>query len=254
MASTPPSALSAKKPVVLDAHLHVWPSPSTFTYAEGKAPPDALAEVSSAEALLEQFTKAGVDGCMIVQPINLGFDHTYVSSVIQKYPGKFVGCCLADPTEGGGGVDELARLLDSGYRAVRFNPGLWPAGEKMTNKIGRDMFKLCGERGVAVGFMCFHGLDLSIEEIETLCAEYPDTPVLMDHFGFAKGTKDPNWEKLLALAGSRMSASRLPRSSGWSPRVARTRGRIRAPGRSSGSSWMRSGRRGWCGGPISRLC
>ena len=124
----------------------------------------------------------------------------------------------------------------------------------MTNKIGRDMFKLCGERGVAVGFMCFHGLDLSIEEIETLCAEYPDTPVLMDHFGFAKGTKDPNWEKLLALAGSRMSASRLPRSSGWSPRVARTRGRIRAPGRSSGSSWMRSGRRGWCGGPISRLC
>jgi hypothetical protein len=89
MASTPPSALSAKKPVVLDAHLHVWPSPSTFTYAEGKAPPDALAEVSSAEALLEQFTKAGVDGCMIVQPINLGFDHTYVSSVIQKYPGKF---------------------------------------------------------------------------------------------------------------------------------------------------------------------
>ena len=200
MASTPPSALSAKKPVVLDAHLHVWPSPSTFTYAEGKAPPDALAEVSSAEALLEQFTKAGVDGCMIVQPINLGFDHTYVSSVIQKYPGKFVGCCLADPTEGGGGVDELARLLDSGYRAVRFNPGLWPKGEKMTNKIGRDMFKLCGERGVAVGFMCFHGLDLSIEEIETLCAEYPDTPVLMDHFGFAKGTKDPNWEKLLALA------------------------------------------------------
>ena len=200
MASTPPSALSAKKPVVLDAHLHVWPSPSTFTYAEGKAPPDALAEVSSAEALLEQFTKAGVDGCMIVQPINLGFDHTYVSSVIQKYPGKFVGCCLADPTEGGGGVDELARLLDSGYRAVRFNPGLWPKGEKMTNKIGRDMFKLCGERGVAVGFMCFHGLDLSIEEIETLCAEYPDTPVLMDHFGFAKGTKDPNWEKLLALS------------------------------------------------------
>ena len=86
--------------------------PSAYTYAEGKAPPDSLAEVSSAESLLEQFAKAGVDGALVVQPINLEFDHSYVSSVIDKYPGKFVGCCLADPTEHGGGVDELRRLLD----------------------------------------------------------------------------------------------------------------------------------------------
>lgn len=32
-------------------------------------------------------------------------------SVLQKYPEKFVGCCLADPTDGGGGVRELERLI-----------------------------------------------------------------------------------------------------------------------------------------------
>ncbi len=197
MASSPSAEA---RPLVLDAHLHVWPSPSAYPYAEGRAPPDALAEVSSAEALLEQFARAGVDGCVIVQPINLAFDHAYVSSVIEKYPGRFVGCCLADPTTGGGGVDELRRLLDSGYRAVRFNPGLWPEGEKMTNRVGREMFRLCGERRAPVGFMCFHGLDRSVDEIETLCAQYPDTPVLMDHFGFCKGVDDPNWRKLLGLA------------------------------------------------------
>ena len=162
------SSGEAERPSVIDAHLHVWPSPSAYTYAEGKAPPDSLAEVSSAESLLEQFAKAGVDGALVVQPINLEFDHSYVSSVIRKYPGKFVGCCLADPTEHGGGVDELRRLLDGGYRAVRFNPGLWPSGTKMTDRVGREMFALCGERNAPVGFMCFHGLDLSIEEIETL--------------------------------------------------------------------------------------
>ena len=194
------SSGEAARPSVIDAHLHVWPSPSAYTYAEGKAPPDSLAEVSSAESLLEQFAKAGVDGALVVQPINLKFDHSYVSSVIEKYPGKFVGCCLADPTEHGGGVDELRRLLDGGYRAVRFNPGLWPSGTKMTDRVGRKMFALCGERNAPVGFMCFHGLDLSIEEIETLCADYPETPVLMDHFGFCKGVRDPNWQKLLGLA------------------------------------------------------
>jgi predicted TIM-barrel fold metal-dependent hydrolase len=47
-----------------------------------------------------------------VQPINHKFDHSYVSSVLQKYPSKFVGCCLADPTDGGGGVKELQRLVE----------------------------------------------------------------------------------------------------------------------------------------------
>ena len=47
MASSPSAEA---RPLVLDAHLHVWPSPSAYPYAEGRAPPDALAEVSSASA------------------------------------------------------------------------------------------------------------------------------------------------------------------------------------------------------------
>ena len=86
------------------------------------------------------------------------------------------------------------------FRAVRFNPGLWPEGERMTNEAGKAMFALAGERGAFVGFMCFHGLHLHVEQIKDLCAEFPATRVLMDHFGFVKGTKDPNWQALLSLA------------------------------------------------------
>jgi hypothetical protein len=146
---------------------------------------------TTAEALLELMSTSGVHGALIVQPINLLFDHSYVASVIAKYPGRFVGCCLADPGVGGGGVEALARLLMRGnegdgqgqgggggggeeegvYRAVRFNPGLWPEGERMTNSVGKAMFALAGERGAAVGFMCFHGLHLHVEDIRALCAE-----------------------------------------------------------------------------------
>lgn len=197
--------------VVLDAHLHVWPKPAEYPYATGKAPPASLAESATAEALLERLAASGVHGALIVQPINLQFDHAYVSKVVRAYPGRFVGCCLADPTAGGGGVEELARLLrrkdsdgegegEGVFRAVRFNPGLWPEGERMTNATGKAMFKLAGERGAPVGFMCFHGLHLNVEDIRTLCAEFPDTPVLIDHFGFCKGVEDPNWAALLSLA------------------------------------------------------
>lgn len=206
-ASLGASSSEEGKPLVLDAHLHVWPSPDDHPYAPGKEPPASLAERSTAEALLERADAAGVHGALIVQPINLGFDHTYVADTIARYPGRFVGCCLADPTAGGGGEKELKRLLFDGnggeggaFRAVRFNPGLWPEGERMTNDVGKAMYRLAGERGAPVGFMCFHGLHLHVEDIKALCTEFPDTPVLMDHFGFCKGVDDPNWHSLLSLA------------------------------------------------------
>lgn len=44
--------------------------------------------------------EAGVSGAMIVQPSNHLYDHSYVTSVLQEHPDKFVGCLLADPTPG----------------------------------------------------------------------------------------------------------------------------------------------------------
>ena len=187
----------------LDAHLHVWPKPSDYAYAPGKEPPSGLAELATAESLLERFDETGVHGALIVQPINLRFDHDYVTRTIARHPGRFVGCCLADPTGGtSAGVAALSNLLTPNgvYRAVRFNPGLWPDGQRMTNDVGKEMFRLAGERDCYVGFMCFHGLHLHVEEIKDLMEEFPKTKVMMDHFGFTKGIHDPNWRALLSLA------------------------------------------------------
>ncbi|PIA51003.1 hypothetical protein AQUCO_01100071v1 [Aquilegia coerulea] len=131
--------------------------------------------------------EAGVDGALIVQPINHKFDHSLLTSVLKKYPSKFVGCCLANPAEDGSGIKQLQDLiLKDGYRAVRFNPYVWPSGQKMTNKVGKAMFSKAGELGAPVGFMCMKGLNLHISEIEELCSEFPSTVVLLDHVAFCK--------------------------------------------------------------------
>nr|XP_043639427.1 uncharacterized protein LOC122610498 isoform X2 [Erigeron canadensis] len=190
---------------IIDSHLHVWASPQEamdkYPYVAGQEP----SLRGNFDFLLDCMKEAGVDGALIVQPINHKFDHSYVTSVLKKHPSKFVGCCLANPAEDGSGIQELERLvLEDGYRAVRFNPYLWPSGQKMTNEVGKAMFSKAGELGVPVGFMCFKGLNLHIEEIETLCSDFPKTAVLLDHLAFCKPpTNDEeakNFSRLLGLS------------------------------------------------------
>ena len=83
--------------------------------------------------------EAGVSGALVVQPGNHLYDHRYVSSVLCAHPGHLAGCLLADPTRGAAaGVQELRRLvLEQSYRAVRFNPYLWPGGRAIDDEVRR---------------------------------------------------------------------------------------------------------------------
>ncbi|KAJ1443107.1 Metal-dependent hydrolase [Sesbania bispinosa] len=192
---------------VIDSHLHVWASSEEagkFPYSPGQEP-NLPGHV---DFLLQCMEEAGVDGALIVQPIIHKFDHSYVTSVLKKYPTKFIGCCLANPADDGSGLKQFEHLvLEDGYRAVRFNPYLWPSGEKMTNEVGKAIFQRAGELNVPVGFMCMKGLNLHISEIEQLCTEFPSTVVLLDHFAFCKPPK--NDEEALVLS-QLLNLSRFP--------------------------------------------
>ncbi|XP_010929582.1 uncharacterized protein [Elaeis guineensis] len=193
---------------VVDSHLHVWASPQEaaekYPYFPGQEPsiPGDL------DFLLKCMSEAGVDCALIVQPINHMFDHSLVTSVLKRQPSKFIGCCLANPAEDGSGLKQLEDLvLKDGYRAVRFNPYLWPSGQKMTNDLGKAMFSKAGELGIPVGIMCMKGLSLHISEIEELCTTYPSTVVLLDHMAFCKPpVNDEEQETFSAL----LNFSRFP--------------------------------------------
>jgi len=78
----------------IDSHLHVWADTkesAMFPYALDKDPPDSLKDRASTSALLDQMNKAGVDGALIVQPINHQYDHSYVTQALKDHPSKFKG-------------------------------------------------------------------------------------------------------------------------------------------------------------------
>ncbi|KAF3786298.1 4-sulfomuconolactone hydrolase [Nymphaea thermarum] len=186
-ASSSVSASAPSSSNIIDSHLHIWASPQEaageFPYSPGHEP----TLQGDLNFLLKCMEDAGVDGALIVQPINHMFDHSLVTSALRRHPTKFVGCCLANPANDGAGIRQLEHLvIEEGYRAVRFNPYLWPSNQKMTNEIGKSLFRKAGELGVPVGIMCFKGLHLHLSEIEELCTEFPSTTVIIDHMGFCK--------------------------------------------------------------------
>jgi len=194
---------------VIDSHLHVWANAeeasSSFPYAgDDQVPPAALQNVATPEKLLEKMNEANVDGALIVQPINHRFDHSYVKNAMKKYPDKFKGMLLHDPSLSSPemAISRLEELVLDGFCGVRFNPYLWPAGKLMSEDGGNGLavYKRCGELKLPVGVMCFKGIGLHIEDIEQLISKSPETVLILDHMGFCKLGDDKSFRQLLSLA------------------------------------------------------
>jgi len=203
----PMSSSSSANPVVIDSHLHVWADEEEskiFPYSPGSEPPPALANAASAARLIETMKSCGVAGALIVQPINHKYDHSYVAEAIAAHPSVFKGMMLHDPSrDAEEAVQDLEQLLLDGFVGVRFNPYLWPEGKRMSDDPAAvAMCRRCADLKVPIGIMCFKGLDLHYDDICSLIRKSPDTPIVLDHFGFTgldeKG--DKNFEKLLSLA------------------------------------------------------
>lgn len=199
------SSMAACK--VIDSHLHVWANlkESSADYPYAVNPPENLQNKASTDALLKVMEKEGVDGALIVQPINHKYDHSYVRSALQNHPTRFKGMLLHDPTlDASKAVSRLEELSLQGFVGVRYNPYLWPKeGEgwsSMCNEGGMAVFRRCGELKMPVGIMCFQGLHLHYDDIVQFLQASPDTQVILDHFGFAAIDSDTTFQQLLSLA------------------------------------------------------
>jgi predicted TIM-barrel fold metal-dependent hydrolase len=188
---------------IIDSHLHVWASAAesaTYPYEPNQTPPDTLIDIASTSSLLAQMSEAGVDGALIVQPINHKYDHRYVKDAMKNHPDKLKGMMLFDPsmTDAHAALERFEELILQGFVGVRFNPYLFE-GKMSDNEAAVRIFKRCAELKAPVGVMCFKGIELHYDDIECLCNGSPETVVILDHFGFASVTNQDQFDKVLSL-------------------------------------------------------
>jgi predicted TIM-barrel fold metal-dependent hydrolase len=198
---------------VIDSHVHVWGDGKAFEF--NMAPPiDLQGDKGSPETLLQLMDAAGVQGALIIQPINYQYDHSYLLDILRepRYQQRFKLMALMDPTleEASYGECLLDGLKRQGFVGIRYNPYLFPPGEQMSGAKGVAWFRKAGELNLCIGIMCFKGLSLHYDDIVQLLTtgngdrtEGEKTKVIIDHWGFfvQGGQVDEEaWKQLLSLA------------------------------------------------------
>jgi len=187
-------------PGFVDAHVHVWtpdvvrhPLASGFDRA-AMAPPSF-----TAGELLAVCRPLGVSRVVLIQMSFYGFDNGYMLDCMERHPGVFGGVAIVDH-EAAGVADEMRRLAARGVRGFRLHAdparvAAWPGSVGM-----RDMWARGADDGLA---MCLLADPDALEGIERMCAMFPRTPVVIDHFariGMRAAIDAGRLDALVALA------------------------------------------------------
>ena len=174
--STPgPSAKSG----FIDAHVHVWtPDTNDFPLAEGYQK-SAMQPLSfTPEELLALARPNGVTRVVLIQMSFYRFDNRYMTDAMRRFPGVFAGVGIVDD-KAARPQDAMRDLARQGVRGFRINPGSQTVDAWLGSPGMAEMWKCAGDDGLA---LCPLIGPNALSGIAAMCAKFPRTRVVIDHF------------------------------------------------------------------------
>ena len=196
------NAPEAKRMNYIDAHVHVWTADTTrYPLAAGFKKENMKPASFTPEELFMHSKPSGVGRINLIQMSFYGFDNSYMLDAIAKHPKVFVGTAVINPL-GKNPVGEMDELAKKGVRAFRIHPKLTEEPiEKWLRPEGyKKMFAAGARNNQAIA--CLIGPD-ALPELDRLCKEFPDTPVIIDHLariGADGAIRDEEVARLCAMA------------------------------------------------------
>ena len=171
--------------VIVDTHMHTWSGdperfPFLHPYSDSFKPPEIAATV---ERLVEDMDQNGVKHCIIVQTIFHGWDNTYTVYTVNRYPDRFKGHGLIDPTDADV-ADKLAYWMNEhGLVGMRFSPIYYQNGSHggddwLTSRAHHRLWRRATRLGAV--FNMFIG-SAQLPRLGTMVERYPGVKVVIDH-------------------------------------------------------------------------
>ena len=177
---------------IVDAHIHVWSREfERYPLAPGFAESDLWRPSFTPDDHFRYSRQVGKVRINLVQMTWYGLDHSYIIDLIAADPDTFVGTgvvpavsdvALAPPDRA---MRDLARCGIYAFR-IRGRGAQPPRGQSdrwLDQKGYEQMFAAGAEDNLALSFLMG---PRDIPELDRMCWRFPETPVIVDHFGGAQ--------------------------------------------------------------------
>ena len=177
------ACLGAAKPgrLIIDTHLEVWTSDPKFPFRHPEHPElksePVQAPIENEVAEMREF---GLKYAVLINPRVFGWDNSYISYSLHKYPSLFVAHGLLNPL----GEDPVGRLRywveEHGFQGMRFSPLYHPHSTWLNSK---ELYPLWREAQRLGAVFNFYILPHQMPMLEDMAGRFPGVKIVVDHLG-----------------------------------------------------------------------
>jgi predicted TIM-barrel fold metal-dependent hydrolase len=169
--------------MIIDTHVHVWEIDPP-RYPIGPTAPNWTAmpdEPGTAEELLAEMDRHGVDWAVLVQTSWSTWDNAYIADSVARYPNRFVGHGLIDPQAADNAAQVRYWLKERGLVGFRFHPIYYPGEQILLTAQNEAMW---AEVAALKAVIQLHMRPEHADQVEVIARRHPNLMLIIDHLGY----------------------------------------------------------------------
>jgi len=167
--------------LIIDTHLEVWTSDPKFPFQHPEHPElksePVQAPIENEVAEMREF---GLKYAVLINPRVFGWDNSYISYSLHKYPSLFVAHGLLNPLA----QDPPGRLRywveEHGFQGMRFSPLYHPRSTWLNSS---ELYPLWREAERLNAVFNFYILPHQMPMLEDMAGRFPGVKIVVDHLG-----------------------------------------------------------------------
>jgi predicted TIM-barrel fold metal-dependent hydrolase len=167
--------------LIIDTHLEVWTSDPKFPFHHPEHPElkrEAVqAPIENQVADMEEF---GLKYAVLINPRVFGWDNSYISYSLHKYPKLFVAHGLLNPHGAHAAGTLRYWIRERGFQGMRFSPLYHPNSTWLNSKRLYPLWREAENLGAVFNFYI---LPHQIPMLEEMAGRFPGVKIVIDHLG-----------------------------------------------------------------------
>jgi predicted TIM-barrel fold metal-dependent hydrolase len=167
--------------LIIDTHLELWTFNPKFPFHHPERPELKRVPVEAPiENEVAEMKEFGLKYAVLINPRYYGWDNSYISDSLHRYPNLFVAHGLLNPFD----ADPAARLRywvkEHGFQGMRFSPIYHPDSTWLNSK---DLYPLWREAERLGAVFSFYILPHQMPMLEDMAGRFPGVKIVIDHLG-----------------------------------------------------------------------